>query len=122
MYIVLYNDSLSAGKRCVLGLATGSSPSQIYRLLAKEHKEKGLSFKHVITFNLDEYYPMDPNALQSYHRFMWESLFDHIDIQKANVHIPEGALESEDDIARSNICECQSEDCLCRATEITAWF
>lgn len=84
------------GEKCVLGLATGSTPSQIYRLLVKEHKENGLSFKNVVTFNLDEYYPMDPESLQSYHRFMWESLFKHIDILKENIHIPDGTLPIED--------------------------
>jgi glucosamine-6-phosphate deaminase len=77
----------------VLGLATGSSPIQVYRELVRLHKEEDLSFHNVITFNLDEYYPMDPGAIQSYVRFMNEHLFDHIDIPKENVHIPDGTLD-----------------------------
>ena len=80
------------GKKCVLGLATGSTPMQVYRKLVKSHKE-GLSFRHVTTFNLDEYFPMKADALQSYHRFMHEHLFSHIDIQPGNIHIPDGDIE-----------------------------
>lgn len=54
--------------KCVLGLATGSTPTAVYEELIRLHKEEGLSFKHVISFNLDEYYPMDKNQIQSYHR------------------------------------------------------
>lgn len=78
------------GKPCVLGLATGSSPITIYRELVRYHLIEGVSFKHVITFNLDEYYPMNPDDLQSYVRFMHEHLFDHIDISPENIHIPDG--------------------------------
>lgn len=80
----------------VLGLATGSSPIQVYRELVRMHKEENLSFQNVITFNLDEYYPMLPNAVQSYVRFMNEHLFDHIDIKRENVHIPDGTLPMEE--------------------------
>ncbi|NRB62645.1 MAG: glucosamine-6-phosphate deaminase, partial [Saprospiraceae bacterium] len=80
----------------VLGLATGSSPIQVYRELVRMHKEENLSFHNVITFNLDEYYPMPPQAIQSYVRFMNEHLFDHIDIKPENVHIPDGTLSMED--------------------------
>ncbi|MDH5598425.1 MAG: glucosamine-6-phosphate deaminase, partial [Cyclobacteriaceae bacterium] len=83
----------SEGKKAVLGLATGSSPVKIYEELVKMHKEEGLSFKEVITFNLDEYFPMKPEALQSYVRFMWENLFDHVDILPENVHIPNGTID-----------------------------
>ena len=65
---------------------------QIYRKLVKAHKS-GLPFSHVVTFNLDEYYPMKPEALQSYHRFMHEHLFKHIDIRPEDVHIPDGDLD-----------------------------
>lgn len=83
-------------KPVVLGLATGSTPTQVYDELVRRHKEEGLSFKNVITFNLDEYYPMQPEALQSYVRFMHEYLFDHIDIPANQIHIPDGTLpESE---------------------------
>lgn len=82
------------GKPCVLGLATGSTPTKVYAELVRLHQQ-GLSFKNVITFNLDEYYPMQPNSLQSYVRFMNEHLFDHIDIPKGNIHIPDGTLPKE---------------------------
>ncbi len=79
----------------VLGLATGSTPKRVYKELRKMHKEEGLSFSNVITFNLDEYYPMEPTQVQSYVRFMNEQLFDHVDIDKNNVHIPDGTLDRE---------------------------
>ena len=83
-------------KNCVLGLATGSSPIDTYSNLVRMHKEEGLSFKNVITFNLDEYLEMNPNSIHSYHYFMHEHLFNHIDIKKENIHIPKGNLrESE---------------------------
>jgi len=80
----------------VLGLATGATPIAVYAELVRLHKEEGLSFKNVITFNLDEYYPMQPTAAQSYVSFMNDNLFDHIDIDKNNVHIPDGTLKLED--------------------------
>jgi glucosamine-6-phosphate deaminase len=84
------------GQNTVLGLATGSTPIQVYGELVRLHREEDLSFERVITFNLDEYYPIRPEELQSYVRFMNEYLFDHIDIKKENVHIPDGTLERED--------------------------
>jgi glucosamine-6-phosphate deaminase len=80
------------GLNCVLGLATGSSPVSVYAELVRLHQQEGLSFKNVITFNLDEYYPMLREAPQSYWRFMHEYLFDHIDIPSANIHIPDGTI------------------------------
>ena len=80
---------------CVLGLATGSTPTRVYGELVKLHQEEGLSFKNVVTFNLDEYFPMQPNELQSYVRFMNEYLFDHIDIPKENINIPDGTISKE---------------------------
>ncbi|MES2375480.1 MAG: glucosamine-6-phosphate deaminase [Bacteroidota bacterium] len=77
----------------VLGLATGVTPIGVYAELVRMHQEEGLSFKNVITFNLDEYYPMKPTAAQSYVTFMNDNLFNHIDIDKANIHIPDGTLE-----------------------------
>src|SRR4051812_44747276 len=77
---------------CVLGLATGSTPIGVYDELVRMHREDGLSFANVVTFNLDEYYPMEPRSLQSYRRFMNEYLFDRIDIDKKNVHIPDGTI------------------------------
>lgn len=83
------------GKPCVLGLATGSTPTRVYAELIRLHQQEGLSFKNVHTFNLDEYYPMQPTALQSYVRFMNELLFDHIDIPKNQINIPDGTLPKE---------------------------
>jgi len=82
----------SEGKPCVLGLATGSSPIAVYEELVRMHREEGLTFEHVITFNLDEYLPMEKGNRQSYHYFMHEHLFDHIDIRPENIHIPSGTL------------------------------
>ena len=84
------------GKKAVIGLATGSTPIKVYDFLVRFHREEGLSFKNVVTFNLDEYYPMQPDSIHSYVRFMNEHLFDHIDIKKENVHIPDGRLDKED--------------------------
>ncbi len=81
---------------CVLGLATGSSPIKVYEELVRLHKEEGLSFANVVTFNLDEYYPMDKNNIQSYHHFMHEHLFNHVDIHPENVNIPDGKISNED--------------------------
>lgn len=84
------------GENCVLGLATGSTPIKVYSELVRMHKEEALSFKNVITFNLDEYYPMPPSAIQSYVYFMHEHLFNHVDILPENIHIPNGTLQMED--------------------------
>lgn len=84
------------GRPAVLGLATGSSPTRVYEELVRLHREEGLSFQNVVTFNLDEYYPMQPDSLQSYVRFMREYLFDHIDIRPENVHIPDGTVPAPD--------------------------
>jgi len=86
----LIKDKASKDEYAVLGLATGSSPTKIYDYLVQFHREDGLSFKNVISFNLDEYYPMAPDSLQSYMRFMNEHLFNHVDIRKENIHIPSG--------------------------------
>jgi glucosamine-6-phosphate deaminase len=84
-----------AGRRTVLGLATGSTPIGVYRELIRMHREEGLSFAQVVTFNLDEYYPMEPGSLHSYHRFMWENFFSQLDIAAENVHIPRGDVRRE---------------------------
>ncbi|WP_294966085.1 glucosamine-6-phosphate deaminase [uncultured Flavobacterium sp.] len=81
---------------CVLGLATGSSPIKVYEELVRMHKEEGLSFAKVVTFNLDEYYPMDKNDIQSYYHFMHEHLFDHVDIHPENINIPDGQVSAEE--------------------------
>jgi len=85
----------TAGTRLVLGLATGSTPIGIYRELIRMHREEGLSFACVESFNLDEYYPMPKDSIHSYHRFMWENLFSHVDIDPARVHIPPGEIRRE---------------------------
>ncbi len=81
---------------CILGLATGSSPKGLYAELVRLHREEGLSFKNVITFNLDEYYPMEPDSINSYVRFMKELLLDQVDILPENYHIPDGTLSKEE--------------------------
>jgi len=91
----LIRQKAAKNEKCILGLATGSTPKTLYGQLIQMHKEEGLSFKNVITFNLDEYYPMNPEALQSYVRFMNEYLFDHVDIPKENIHIPDGTLDKD---------------------------
>lgn len=90
----LIRNKQAKNKKCVLGLATGSSPLSVYAELVRMHKEEGLSFENVITFNLDEYWPMGKDNLQSYHHFMHENLFDHIDIKPENIHIPDGEVKS----------------------------
>ncbi|HBJ87965.1 MAG TPA: glucosamine-6-phosphate deaminase, partial [Verrucomicrobiales bacterium] len=84
-----------AGKPAVLGMATGSTPVPFYRELIRLHKEEGLSFKNVVTFNLDEYYGLSANHPESYAKFMAEQLFDHIDIPKANVNLPSGTVPGD---------------------------
>jgi glucosamine-6-phosphate deaminase len=80
----------ASNETIVLGLATGSTPKTLYTELVRLHREEGLSFSNVISFNLDEYYPIDRDALQSYHRFMHEHLFNLVDIKPENIHIPDG--------------------------------
>lgn len=92
----IIEEKQSANLMAVLGLATGATPIAVYAELVRLHREEGLSFSNVITFNLDEYFPMQPNAEQSYVSFMKEHLFDHIDIAKENIHIPDGTLKLED--------------------------
>jgi glucosamine-6-phosphate deaminase len=91
----LIRDRNAAGKTCILGLATGSTPVGVYDELIRMHEQEGLSFANVMTFNLDEYYPMQPGELQSYNRFMAEHLFNHVDIPKDNINIPDGTVSPE---------------------------
>ena len=93
---VLIESKQKAGQSAVLGLATGSSPIAVYDELVRMHQQEGLSFANVITFNLDEYYPLDAKSKQSYHRFMDEYLFNHIDVKPENIHIPNGVLPLEE--------------------------
>lgn len=84
------------GQSTVLGLATGSTPVRLYRELIRLHRETSLSFRHVITFNLDEYYGLGPSHSESYWRFMHEQLFNHIDIPAENIHIPDGTVPRQE--------------------------
>lgn len=84
------------GRSAVLGLATGSTPVGIYRELIRMHRDEGLDFSHVVTFNLDEYYPMRPESVHSYHRFMRENLFDHVNVPERNIHIPRGDVPRDE--------------------------
>jgi len=88
----LIRDKQRENKKCVLGLATGSSPIKVYEELVRMHQEDGLSFENVITFNLDEYFPMDKSNIQSYFYFMHEHLFNHVNILPENINIPDGNI------------------------------
>ena len=83
-------------KNCVIGFATGSSPTKVYQEMIRIHNEESLSFYNVIAFNLDEYYPIEKNDNNSYHNFMNENLFDHIDIPKENINIPSGEISEKE--------------------------
>ena len=91
----LVREKQNRGEKCVLGLATGSTPKTLYAELVRMHKEEGLSFRNVITFNLDEYYPIDNDAFQSYNAYMFRHFFKHVDIDRNNIHIPNGKLPKE---------------------------
>jgi glucosamine-6-phosphate deaminase len=93
----LIRQNNSAGQPTVLGLATGSTPVGLYRELIRLHKEDGLDFSRVVTFNLDEYYPMPPDDPHSYRRWMQETFFDHVNISAHNIHIPDGTI-AEDEV------------------------
>jgi len=84
------------GRPCVLGLATGSTPINVYKELIRLHRQDGLDFSNVITFNLDEYWPISPQAIQSYHMWMQANFFDHVNIKPSNIHIPSGTVEEKD--------------------------
>jgi glucosamine-6-phosphate deaminase len=83
----------AVGEMAVLGLPTGSTPLGVYHELIRMHREDGLDFSHVVTFNLDEYFPIQPDSLQSYHRFMRENLFEHVNIPADQIHIPDGNID-----------------------------
>ena len=91
----LIRSKAAQGQPCVLGLATGSTPISLYAELVRMHNEEGLSFRNVVTFNLDEYYPIEPEALQSYHHFMQRNLFGKVDVDPANIHIPDGRVPKD---------------------------
>lgn len=92
----LIRERAKEGLNAVLGLATGSTPLPVYRELVRLHKEEGLSFRNVITFNLDEYFGLSDEHPESYHQFMWERLFKHVDIPKDQVHVPSGTVDRSD--------------------------
>ena len=94
--VQIMQDNGEKGGRTVLGLATGSTPIGVYRELIRRHRDEGLSFAQVVTFNLDEYWPMATDSIHSYHRFMWENFFSHIDIPAAQVHLPPGTVGRHD--------------------------
>ncbi len=83
-------------KNCVIGFATGSSPTKVYQEIIRIHNEESLSFSNVIAYNLDEYYPIKKDDNNSYHHFMNENLFDHIDIPKENINIPSGEINEKE--------------------------
>ena len=80
------------GRNAVLGLATGSTPVKLYRELIRLHRKEGLSFRNVVTFNLDEYYGLPPHHPESYRRFMEVQLFNHVDLPSENIHVPDGMI------------------------------
>ncbi len=82
-------------KPCLIGLAAGSTMVALYNELVRMHREENLSFRNVITFNIDEFYPMDPDSIQSYARFMHEHLLDLVDIEKSNIHYPDATLPKD---------------------------
>ena len=92
----LIRSKAETGGRAVIGLATGATPVALYRELIRLHREEGLSFANVTTFNLDEYYGLGRSHPESYWRFMHEQLFDHIDIPSENIHIPDGTVGRQD--------------------------
>lgn len=92
----LIRQNNSAGRPTVLGLPTGSTPVGLYRELIRLHKESGLDFSRVITFNLDEYFPMRPDDPQSYRRWMQETFFNHVNIAPQNIHVPDGMIPAEE--------------------------
>ncbi len=92
----LIRQNNSAGRPTVLGLPTGSTPVGLYRELIRLHREAGLDFSRVITFNLDEYFPMPPDDPQSYRRWMQETFFDHVNIPAQNIHVPDGTIRPDD--------------------------
>jgi glucosamine-6-phosphate deaminase len=92
----LIRQNNSASRPTVLGLPTGSTPVGLYRELVRLHRDAGLDFSRVITFNLDEYYPMRADDAQSYNRWMRETFFNHVNIAPHNIHIPDGTIPPEE--------------------------
>jgi glucosamine-6-phosphate deaminase len=106
----LIRERAASGQPTVLGLATGSTPVGVYRELVRMHRDEGLSFANVDTFNLDEYWPMQPSSLHSYRRFMREHLFDLVDLDPARCHVPPGDLPRDEVAAACARYETQIRD------------
>lgn len=98
------------GQKTILGLATGATPKLVYKELIRLHQYEGLSFKSVVTFNLDEYYPMQAVDEQSYRSFMNVNLFNHVDMPSENIHIPDGTLNLEAVQAHCELYEKKIQD------------
>ena len=90
----LITDQIINKKSSVLGLATGSTPIGVYHELIRKFQKGELDFSKVVTFNLDEYYGLSPEHPQSYHFFMWNILFKHINLKKENIHLLNGVTEN----------------------------
>jgi glucosamine-6-phosphate deaminase len=88
----LVEERQAVGQNLVLGLPTGSTPIGVYQHLVRMHREEGLDLSNVVTFSLDEYFPMEPESLQSYHRFMRENFLNYVNIPEENIHIPRGDI------------------------------
>ena len=92
----LVRENSSAGRPTVLGLATGSTPVGLYRELIRLHRDENLDLSGVVTFNLDEYFPIPGDDPHSYRRWMFETFFDHVNVKSQNIHIPDGTLDPTD--------------------------
>ncbi len=92
----LIREKAGKGESCILGLATGSSPIRVYAELVRMHREEGLDFSHVVTFNLDEYFELPRGSRHSYWYFMHQHLFNHVNVKPKNIHIPRGNIALED--------------------------
>ena len=93
-------NALNTKPNAVLGMATGSTPLGMYRELVRMHQEEGLDFSQVTTFNLDEYVGLTQNHEQSYHYFMHENLFKHINVPQQNIYIPSGSTKNYEAFCR----------------------
>ena len=90
----LVADVLNAKPNAVLGMATGSTPLGVYQELVRMHREEGLDFAQVTTFNLDEYVGLQRQHPQSYHYFMHENFFRHVNVSPGNIYIPSGTTSN----------------------------
>ena len=115
MIVSLMRQKNSAGQPTVLGLPTGSSPVGVYRELIRMHKE-GLDFARVITFNLDEYFGLSHDDPRSYHRWMQETFFNHVNIKPENIHIPDGTIREEARTTKTEPGGRAASPCRCSAS------